>query len=162
MKKVKAPPLDENAVAEWETQWKKVPGGLKCHQPDLNSVVGLYRYLLGLDVVALGTGIDMGGGIAKRLSDFIRSGDRSRDHHTGRLIHENRHLLKVEVLITGSGPLAQEIAKQLKPPMIALHKPTWTAPARDPRTFIRPRTRKPRRAGIKTKLTPYNGPIPKG
>lgn len=118
--------IDGKTIEEWEPGWKAVPDGLKYHQPDLNSVVGLYRYLLDLDVVALGTGIDMSGGIAKRLSDFIRPGDSGRDHHAGRLIHENRHLLKVEVLITGSGRSAQDIALQLLNPMLEFHRPAWT------------------------------------
>lgn len=148
-------------LEEWD-KWVKVPGGLTQRQKQLRPNVGLFRMLLNGQIVVVGSGTDKKHGIEKRLYDLSRPGNSSRDHHAGWLIHEHRAALVVEVLITGHGPLAQETAKQLKAAMIELHRPTWTAPARDSRTFIRPRKRRPRRADLKTKLTPYTGTIPKG
>jgi hypothetical protein len=73
----------------------------------------------------LGTGTDTKGGIAKRLSDFIRLGWSGRSHHAGQRIFEHRDQLEVWVLITGSGPYARKIARLLKAPMMGIHQPDW-------------------------------------
>lgn len=161
MKKVEPKLIDGRTLGEWDRKWDKVPGGLTQRQKQLRPDVGLFRMLLSGQIVVVGSGTDKRHGIEKRLYDLGRPGNSSRNHHAGRLIYEHLDELVVEVLITGHGPLAQETAKQLKDPMIRLHKPRWTAPARDPRTFIRARKRKPKRSGPLPKPTPYTGPIPK-
>ncbi len=101
MRKAKAPPLDEDAVAEQETRRKSIPGGLKHHQSHLRASVGLYRLILHGRIVALGTGTDKKGGLAKRLSDFRRQGPGGRRFHTGQITYDHLDPLDVEALITG-------------------------------------------------------------
>lgn len=161
MTNIEVPLIAGKTLEEWDREWAKVPGGLTQRQKQLRPDVGLFRMLLNGQIVALGSGTDKKHGIEKRLYDLSRPGKSSRDHNAGRLIYEHRYELVVEVLITRRGQTtATEIAEELKWPMIRRHEPIWTAPARDPRTFIRPRKRTPK--GLKTKITPYTGPIPKG
>ena len=162
MKKIEPKLFGPMTLAEWDEKWEKVPGGLRQGQKHLRPDVGLYRMILNGQIVVVGSGTDKKHGVEKRLYDLSRPGKSSRDHHAGRLIYEHRDELVVEVLLTGVGPRAREIAEDLKWPMIRRHVPTWTAPARDPRTFVRPRKRRPKRAGRGLKATPYTGTIPKG
>lgn len=159
---VKVEPLKFHGktLEEWDQQWVKVPGGLTQRQKQLRPDVGLFRMLLSGQIVVVGSGTDKKHGIEKRLYDLVRPGNSSRNHHAGGRIYEHRAAVVVEVLITGHGQTATEIAEELKWPMIRRHEPIWTAPPRDPRTFIRPRKRKPKT--LKTKLTPYTGTIPEG
>lgn len=122
------PQIGGKTLEEWNLQWVRVPHGLKQHQAHLTEEVGLYRYLLDGQTMALGVGTDSKGGIAKRLSDMIRPSWSGRDHHAGQLIYAHRHRLTVEVLLTGSGRQAQAIARWLRDPMIALHQPVWNVP----------------------------------
>lgn len=115
-------------IEEWDQLWFPVAGGLQQHQSQLTEEVGLYRYVWNDQTMALGTGTDGKGGIAKRLSDMIRPGWSGRDHQAGKLIFAHRHQLVVEVLLTGSGRQAQWIARKLKEPMMALHRPVWNVP----------------------------------
>lgn len=122
------PQIDSKTLEEWNLQWVRVPNGLRQHQAHLTEDVGLYRYLLDGQTMALGTGTDSKGGIAKRLSDMIRPSWSGRDHHAGQLIYAHRNRLTVEVLLTGAGRYAQAIARRLKGPMVNLHQPVWNAP----------------------------------
>lgn len=122
------PQIGGKALEEWNLQWVCVPHGLKHHQAYLTEEVGLYRYLLNNETMALGAGTDSKGGIAKRLSDMIRPSWSGRDHHAGQLVYAHRNQLTVEVLLTGSGRQAQAIARRLRGPMIALHHPVWNVP----------------------------------
>ncbi|RYY22660.1 MAG: hypothetical protein EOP62_22625 [Sphingomonadales bacterium] len=117
--------VDGKTVEEWDRSWIKVPHGLKHHQRDLRDKVGLYRINLGHRTVAIGTGTDKGGGLAKRLSDFRRKSPSGRNHYAGRLIYEHLDRLEVDVLITG-GRYEPETGRQLRTPMIRRHRPDWT------------------------------------
>lgn len=128
MTKTPALSIGGKTIAEWDRSWVKVDGGLKHPQPTLRWKVGLYRVSLRGEIVAIGKGTDKRGGLAKRFSDFCRASSSGRNHYAGELIYKNRDLVEMEVLITGHGPLEQEIAKQLKTPMIRLHQPIWSAP----------------------------------
>lgn len=127
MKNAKSPLIGGQFIQEWDTKWVKVPGGLKRHQSHLRDSVGLYRLRLNGRDVAIGTGTDKHGGLAKRLSDFRRPSASGRNHHAGRLIYENLDQIEVEVLIMGKRH-QPETARQLKWPMILRHRPAWTAP----------------------------------
>lgn len=148
-------------IDEWDRLWTKVEGGFQHYHPELRPVVGLIRASRDGQIVFIGTGCDKDGGLAKRHSDFRRPGSSGRNYYAGELIYVHRHHLDVEVLITGSDTHAQEIGRQLKTLMIERHRPPWRARARSPDTFKRPRKRKPKGAGLKTKPTPYTGTIPK-
>lgn len=127
MEKIASPLFGGKSLEEWDRDWEPVPDGLKRRQSHLRGAVGLYRYMLGGRVGALGTGIDRKDGIAKRLHDFIRRSASGRDHHAGRMIHQYREQLVVEVLITGSGAEARRLASLLKEPMLERHRPLWSA-----------------------------------
>ena len=71
---------DGKTLIEWDRLWVRVPDGLKEYQPDLRSKAGLYRVLQNGMVMAIGTGTDKGGGLAKRLSDFFRPSWSGRNH----------------------------------------------------------------------------------
>ena len=122
------PQIDGKTLEEWNLQWVRVPNGLRQHQAQLTEEVGLYRYLLDGQTMALGAGTDSKGGIAKRLSDMIRPSWSGRDHHAGQLVYAHRDQLTVEVLLTGAGRQAQAIARRLRGPMITLHQPVWNVP----------------------------------
>ena len=128
MKKDQTPLIGGKTAKEWDLSWVRVPSGLEQHQSQLTEEVGLYRYTLNGRTMALGTGTDKKGGIAKRLSDFIRLGWSGRYHHAGQLIFGHRDRLEAWVLITGSGPYARKVARLLKASMMALHQPAWNAP----------------------------------
>lgn len=117
----------DKTIAEWNLLWIRVPNGLKCHQSHLTEDVGLYHFTLNDRSKALGTGAGKKGGIAKRLSDFIRFSWSGRSHSAGRRIYEHRDQLETWVLITGSGPYARRIARLLKAAMTAIHQPDWNA-----------------------------------
>jgi hypothetical protein len=128
MTKSQSPLIGGKTVEEWDRLWRSVEGGLRLYHPKLRHQVGLYRALWKGQIVAIGAGTDKSGGLAKRLSDFRRPNASGREHYAGRLIYEHRDVLEVEVLITGSGNAAREVGRQLKTPMIRLHRPVWTAP----------------------------------
>lgn len=128
MTKSQSPLIGGKTVEEWNRLWRPVEGGLRHHHPQLRHQVGLYRVSRKGQIMALGAGTDKSGGLAKRLSDFRRPNASGREHYAGRLIYEDRDVLEVEVLITGSGAAAREVGRQLKTPMIRLHRPVWTAP----------------------------------
>jgi hypothetical protein len=127
MKNAKSPLIGGQFIQEWDRKWVKVPGGLEHHHSHLRAKVGLYRLTLNGRIVAIGTGTDKKGGLAKRLSDFRRPSPSGRDHHAGRLIYENLDQIEVEVLITGKRH-QPETGRKLKWPMILRHRPSWTAP----------------------------------
>jgi hypothetical protein len=112
-------------IDEWDRLWVKVAAGLDNYQPKLRYGVGLYRVFYNGQIVALGTGTDKGGGLAKRLSDFRRPSPSGRNHYAGGRINANLARLEVEVLITGSDQNAREIGRQLKAPMMQRHRPAW-------------------------------------
>ena len=126
MPKIEPLLIGGKAIEEWDRLWVRVEGGLKHYQPKLRHQFGLYRISQNGQIMALGTGTDKDGGLAKRLSDFHRPSPSGRNYHAGALINENLDSLKVEVLITGSDRHAPEIGQQLKTPMVRLHQPVWT------------------------------------
>lgn len=160
MTKDQTPLFGGKPVEEWDLSWVRVPGGLEQHQSQLTEEVGLYRYTLNGRSMALGTGTDKKGGIAKRLSDFIRLGWSGRSHHAGQLIFEHRDRLEVWVLITGSGPYARKIARLLKAPMVALHQPAWNVPGTRSVAQAKGKARR-RRSAVKAIPVPRPYMLPK-
>ena len=119
--------IDGKTVDEWDRKWDDVPGGLRRPQPQLRHRVGLFRFTLRGQIMALGTAVDRSRGIAKRLADLTRTGVSGRNHYAGKLIFEHRDELELKVLVTGGNvEHAREIARQLRTPMIQRHHPVWT------------------------------------
>lgn len=112
------------ALAEWDQEWKSVPGGFAQPHDDLKGKAGLYRALEDGKTVVIGKSSEKTGNrLYKRLADFRRSSNSARDHHIGKYIFENRHSLKLQVLITGDDQMACQLAAALRGPMIKLHEP---------------------------------------
>jgi hypothetical protein len=128
MTKPNPPLIGGKTIEDWDRGWVPVEGGPTVYHPHLRHKVGLYRMMLGREVMAIGAGTDKDGGLAKRLSDFRRPNASARSHHAGQHIHQHLDELRVEVLITGADNEAREIALQLKTPMIRRHRPAWTVP----------------------------------
>ncbi len=130
MKNVKSLMIGGKPIEAWDQQWVRVAGGLSCYHPHLRGQFGLYRLSFKGRIVAIGTGTDKKGGVAKRLSDFQRTSPSGRNHYAGNLIYANRTDITVEVLVVGRDYRAREVARQLRDRMVALHKPAWTVPAK--------------------------------
>ncbi len=126
MTKIKS--LGGETIDAWDQKWVHLNGGLRQPQLSLGQDVGLYRFSLDGQIVAVGTGTDKRKGIAKRFYDLCRPGSSGRNHRAGELIHENRDRLVVAVLITGRGQDARDLALRMREPMIERHQPLWTVP----------------------------------
>lgn len=113
-------------IMQWDREWIHVPGGLLRRQTQLNHKVGLFRVWWNDEIMAVGVGTQRNGAMAAKLSAFYRLSDSGRRYYAGRLIHEHRSVLDVEVLIIGEDEAGRELARDLKTPMIRRHKPTWT------------------------------------
>ncbi|MHC3127333.1 hypothetical protein OB03_08525 [Brevundimonas sp. GN22] len=103
----------------------RVPNGLKKYQPKLRHKLCLIRATLNGTAIYIGTGVDRDGGIAKRLSDFIRNNPSGRNRYAAQKINENRRILEVDAIDTGMSFEGQDFAKALKTHMIRLHNPEW-------------------------------------
>ena len=97
------------SIENWDRLWSTVEGGFRHYHPELRPVVGLYRVWFKGQIVVIGTGTDKAGGLAKRLSDFIRPSPSARKYRAGSRIYERRDELLVEVLIIGSDRQAREM-----------------------------------------------------
>lgn len=152
--------IDGKTIDEWDSMWVTIDGGLKRRQPQLAGEIGLYRCLLDNKVAALGTAIDIKDGMTKRLFDFIRPSNSGRNHHASQLIFKHRDQLVVQVLPTGSGRQAQWFARQLKPAMMARHKPIWNL-AQGPRPSAKDRATAARRqaAGREVPARGFRPPV---
>ncbi|WP_426029488.1 hypothetical protein [Caulobacter sp. DWP3-1-3b2] len=113
-------------LADWDQQWVTVEGGLQERQPQLRRQVGLYRFLDGGRVMALGAAVGLPGGLCNRLHDFWRVSSSARNYRAGCLIHEHRDQLETQVLVIGSGKEVRKATRQLTYPMIGRHNPVWT------------------------------------
>lgn len=134
-KKAKAPytwdtVIEGKTLREWEELWVPVSDKNSDLHPELNGKVGLYRASLNGGIMAIGRAIELPQGLSKRVRDFSRDSDSSRKHPTGIKINENLDDLVFEVLVTGTDRRGGNIAAKLKPPMIAVLKPSWTVASR--------------------------------
>ncbi len=116
-------------LAEWNTEWTALEGGLRVPHPELRGKIGLFRTVVNNTVTYLGCATEgKGRGLRKRLADFVRPSDNGRRHHAGKLIHEHRDQVRVEVLIVGEDYRASIIAMQLKNALLAQGRPAWNVP----------------------------------
>ncbi len=123
-------PIDGKSVGEWNRSWVHLPGGLFNLPPELRDRVGLYRVRLAGDVRFIGCAREPGnGGIAKRLRDFTRNAAGGRDHHAGALIHQHRHEVEIDLLVTGTDEAAGHAAQRLKSALLQVFRPPWNVRA---------------------------------
>lgn len=117
------------ALASWNAEWTSLDGGLGVSHPELRGKIGLFRTLLRGDVTYLGCATEGNNrGLRKRLADFVRPSENGRRHHAGKLIHQHRDQVQVEVLIVGEDYRAGIIATQLKTALLAQGRPAWNVP----------------------------------
>lgn len=113
-------------LSEWMEQFVIVPGVFASPQEHLKGKAGLYIAVLDGQIVYIGRAVELGNnGLHKRLADFWREGDSGRKHYAGRMIHEHRDRPELRVLVTGDDARAVGLAKLLRAPLIAWHKPIW-------------------------------------
>jgi hypothetical protein len=93
----------------------------------LRKSVGLYRARNDDGTVYIGRATEHdNGGLGKRLRDYTRESGSSRKHGSGQKMHENRHALKIDVLVTGSDKKAAQVAKDLENRLLKNKpKPEW-------------------------------------
>jgi len=126
-----APLYGDMTLPEWDRKWEPVPNWQKDYQDDLKYRVGLYRFIQNGRIILIGVGTAEHGALAKRLSDYRRPSPSGRRCRSGQYIYENRHRLKVEVMVVGDINDEQFAitARTLKPLMIERHKPALNVPA---------------------------------
>lgn len=124
-----APLYGDRTLPEWDRNWDPVPNWQKGYQDDLKYLIGLYRFTKNGRVMLIGVGTAKHGALAKRLSDYRRPSPSGRRCRSDQYIYENRHRLKVEVLVNGTvgDKGAVRLSKQLKALMIERHKPELRA-----------------------------------
>lgn len=139
------PLIDDKTIDAWDAEWKPLQGGLRQRHLEFEGLLGLYRFTLNGQDMAIGTGIDIRQGLPKRLYDFHRRSPSGRNHHMGRLVYDHRDRLEVQVLITGEGRQAQRIARQLRAAMLERHKPLWNVKRdRRPAAKAKPKAEPPK------------------
>lgn len=117
-------------IAAWNRDWVLVPGGFRVPHRALRQKMGLFRAVEGGHIRVVGSGVNKGGGLAKRLGDFRTPSGYARGHRAGEFIHDNLDRLELQVLVTGTGAEARRTAEKLVGPMIEFHKPSANAPRR--------------------------------
>ncbi len=126
-----APLYGEKTLLEWDREWHPVPEWQNAYQDYLKRLVGLYRFIQNGRVILIGVGTAEHGALAKRLSDYTRPSPSGRRCRSGQYIYENRHLIKVELIVIDDiyDEQAAITARELKPLMIERHKPELNVPA---------------------------------
>lgn len=119
-----------HAVGVWDKRWLSVPRWWLSDSPELRRARGLVRLSLRGEVMAIARASDNRRGFAKKFSDYVRPSPSSRDHHMGRLIHDNRHDLVADIIITGENSDMERVNIALKRAMVKLYRPVWSASER--------------------------------
>lgn len=115
-------------IVAWNKGWVSIPGGFRIPHPKLRQKMGLYRAVEGGHIRVVGSGVNKGGGLAKRLGDFRTPSGYARGHKAGEFIHANLDRLELQILVTGTGAEARRTAEKLVGPMIELLKPSESVP----------------------------------
>jgi len=117
-------------VAEWDKRWQLVPDWRTADTPELRRGRGIVRFCLHGEVVAIARASDNQRGFVKKFSDYVRPSPSSRDHHMGKMIHDNRHDLVADIIITGENSDMERVNIDLKRAMVKLYRPVWSASER--------------------------------
>jgi len=125
MKKQKSDLVGGKAVEQWASELVDVKDWLNPNSYDLHERVGLILFSKDGRIVAYALGTELKGGLRKRIADFFRDGESGRNYPTGRRIYAERDAITVKVLITGSDPTAQTLARKLKGKMMKHRPPVW-------------------------------------
>jgi len=120
-----AAPVGGKTVAEWDTDWVHIKNGFRETQKELTGLLGLYRAILDDQTKYIGESVQINEGLKKRLRDYSRKSDSSRDHYGAERIFENRDKVECEILVIGVDDDAVGATQELKALMIALYEPQW-------------------------------------
>lgn len=119
------PKIDGRLLSDWEKDWRRKEGGFAIAHSSLRQELGLYRAVLGDEVVAIGRATEVGKGLSKRLGDLRREKGSAGAHHIGRMIRKHIDELDLEVLLVGRDHHASEVTKVLRREMNRFHQPAW-------------------------------------
>ncbi len=88
--------------------------------------IGLYRAVINGDIVYVGKATELNnGGFRKRLRDYSRSSNSARNYPAGRLMHQHRESIEIEILIyERSDSIISRIADD-EHKLIELLQPKW-------------------------------------
>lgn len=125
MKNPKSDLVGGRTVEQWAAELVDVKNWLNPESYDLHGQVGMILFSKGGRIVAYALGTELKGGLRKRTADFFRDSESGRNYPTGRRIYTERDAITVQVLITGSDPIAQSHARKLKAKMMKLRPPVW-------------------------------------
>jgi excinuclease UvrABC nuclease subunit len=88
--------------------------------------IGVYRARLNNEIVYIGKATELNnGGFRKRLRDYTRKSNSARNYPSGRLMHENRDKLMIEIIITERGNAGVQFAELLEIGLIKEYRPSW-------------------------------------
>lgn len=122
---MKLPEIGGRCLCEWARRWQPL-GVLQDVAGIAPCDVGLYRAKLQGRIVYVGKAIEYKNrGLRKRLSDYVRESDSGRKNKAGQYLHEHAHVLKIDILITGTDLRAAESARRLEHGFIFVHQPDW-------------------------------------
>jgi hypothetical protein len=124
----KSPLIAGKTLDEWRSEWHPVEGGLLQSHAELQGLLGIFRVSHNGAPVYIGCARELGKGFKKRFYDLVRKGDSGRNHHGGILIHEHRHEVDLEVIVTGINRTARKTASKLKNAFLSEHRPLWNVP----------------------------------
>lgn len=92
----------------------------------LNKSVGLYKAVLGEEVVYIGKGTEWNnGGLRKRLRDYVRENDSARNCPSASNMFKNKDKIHIQVLIVGDGEDSVNTTECLEKLFIKEDNPKW-------------------------------------
>ncbi len=88
--------------------------------------IGLYRAILDEEIVYIGKATELhNGGFCKRLRDYTRNSDSSRNYPTGRMMYQYKDKLQIEILIFERKDEFVPDINALEKQLIQQYKPKW-------------------------------------
>ena len=91
-----------------------------------NRDIGVYRAILGNEVVYIGKATELeNGGLRKRLRDYTRSSDSARNYPSGRMLHQHKDEVRIELLLFERTVASKLAIDRLEAQLIAEIAPKW-------------------------------------
>ncbi len=93
---------------------------------DYNKDIGVYRASLDGEVVYIGKSTELdNGGFRKRLRDYTRSSNSARDYPAGKLMHQHKNEIQIEIVIFKQHLDSLSDIEKLETQLIKELKPIW-------------------------------------
>jgi excinuclease UvrABC nuclease subunit len=90
--------------------------------------VGIYRAILNGEIVYVGKATELhNGGFRKRLRDYTRASDSARRYPAGRLMHQHRHEIDIQILVFDRHLDSLPRIEELEAALIRDFHPKWNA-----------------------------------